>query len=226
MQPTTVQLTDRLPEIIDSTWDEVVDLLKAYFVEHGGDLPCLHDDLNYNGDVDSFIDSAVPIYTSELNQLAYFHHAAAMAALVERFGSADGAWPSGPFSAGLYTLIEQGIGDRWDDKAEGLWQAWLDELDTPNVRKRALSAWQDKQNTEKARLTPFTAMQPLSLTSTTLRTALVNYRAELIRLSVKFPETFKNTNDKTIAELDAVLLSIEGNIDRIAIAPVSCKTAP
>lgn len=69
-------------------------------------------------------------------------------------------------------------------------------------------------------------MQPLSLTSTTLRTALVDYRAELIRLSVRFPETFKNTNDKTIAELDAVLLSIEGNLDRIAITPLSCTVAP
>ena len=69
-------------------------------------------------------------------------------------------------------------------------------------------------------------MQPLSLTSTTLRTALVDYRSELIRLSVRFPETFKSTNDKTIAELDAVLLSIEGNLDRIAIAPLSCTVTP
>lgn len=69
-------------------------------------------------------------------------------------------------------------------------------------------------------------MQPFSLSQTTLRTALVDYRAELIRLSVKFPQTFKNTNDKTIAELDAVLLSIEGNISRVSIAPLSCDIAP
>ena len=69
-------------------------------------------------------------------------------------------------------------------------------------------------------------MQPLTLSQTTLRTALVDYRAELIRLSVKFPQTFKGTNDKTIAELDAVLLSIEGNINRVSIAPLSCSAAP
>lgn len=69
-------------------------------------------------------------------------------------------------------------------------------------------------------------MQPLSLSQTTLRTALVDYRAELIRLSVKFPQTFKDTNDKTIAELDAVLLSIEGNVSRVSIAPLSCSVAP
>ena len=69
-------------------------------------------------------------------------------------------------------------------------------------------------------------MQPLTLSQTTLRTALVDYRAELIRLCVKFPQTFKDTNDKTIAELDAVLLSIEGNISRVSIAPLSCSVAP
>jgi hypothetical protein len=69
-------------------------------------------------------------------------------------------------------------------------------------------------------------VEPLTLSQTTLRTALVDYRAELIRLSVKFPQTFKNTNDKTIAELDAVLLSIEGNISRVSITPLSCSVSP
>lgn len=145
MQPTTAQLTDRLPEIIDSTWNDVVDLLKTYFVEHGGDLPCLHNDLDYSGDVTSLIDSAVPIWTSQLNELVYFHHDAAIAALREQFGSADGDWPSGAFAAGIYTLIEQGVSERWHDEAEDLWQEWLDVLDTSDLRKHALSAWQDKQ---------------------------------------------------------------------------------
>lgn len=65
-----------------------------------------------------------------------------------------------------------------------------------------------------------------TLTSTTLRTALVDYRAELIRLSVRFPQTFKSVNDKTIAELDAVLLSIEGSVDRVSVAPFSCLRSP
>jgi hypothetical protein len=69
-------------------------------------------------------------------------------------------------------------------------------------------------------------VQTLSLSSTTIRTALVDYRAELIRLSVKFPETFKSVNDQTIAELDAVLLSIEGNVTRISITPLICAVAP
>ena len=146
--PNTAQLTDRLDDIIDSTWDDVRDLLKDYFITHGGDLPCLSNDLDYGGEVASLIDSAVPIYSGELSELAYFHHDAAISALVDTFGSADGDWPSGAFAAGLYCLIEQGISRRWDEDAEDLWQEWLDELDTATVRKFALAQWTAQQSTE------------------------------------------------------------------------------
>jgi hypothetical protein len=136
--PNTAQLTDRLDEIIDSTWSDVTELLKEYFVANGGDFPCLSNDLDYDGGVAELIDSAVPIYCAELNELAYFHHDAALSALVEQFGSADGDWPSGVFAAGLYCLIEQGVTQKWDEEAEDLWQEWLDELDTATVRRFAL----------------------------------------------------------------------------------------
>jgi hypothetical protein len=144
--PNTAQLTDRLDEIIDSTWNDVVDLLKDYFVTHGGDLPCLHNDLDYGGEVASLIDSAVPIYCADLNELAYFHHDAALSALVDTFGSADGDWPSGAFAAGLYCLIEQGVNEKWHEDAEDLWQEWLDELDTATIRKAALAQWTAAQS--------------------------------------------------------------------------------
>jgi hypothetical protein len=136
---TTATLTDRLPEIIENTWQEVETLLRAYFVEHGGDLPCLHNDLDYSGAVTELIDSAVPIWTGELNELAYFHHDAALQALRDQFGSTDGDWPSGLFAAGLYTLMEQGISDRWHDDAEDLWDGWTAQLDTKQCRELALS---------------------------------------------------------------------------------------
>lgn len=139
MAPLTTTLTDRLPEIIDDTWQQVVGLLRAHYLEHGGNLPCLYGDLDYNGTVSELIDSAVPIYTAELNELAYFHHDAALQALRDQFGSVDGDWPSGPFAAGLYTLIEQGISERWHEEAEDLWDDWTAQLDTKQCRELALS---------------------------------------------------------------------------------------
>lgn len=139
--PNTAQLTDRLDDIINSTWSEIVELLKDYFVEHGGDLPCLHNDLDYSGDVAGLIDSAVPIYNAELSELAYFHHDAAISALVDTFGSADGDWPSGAFAAGLYTLIEQGVIEKWHEQAEDLWEEWVQMTNDKAVRQFALSGW-------------------------------------------------------------------------------------
>ena len=136
--PDTVTLTDKLPEIIDSTWDDVAQLLRDHFIDHGGDLPDLHNDLDYSGSVSELIDSAVPIYNADLAELAYFHHDAAIAALTEQFGSADGDWPRGTFAAGLYSLIEAGVAKRWDDDAQELWDDWTAALDTATVRKFAL----------------------------------------------------------------------------------------
>jgi hypothetical protein len=136
---TTVQLTDRLPELIDSAWQDITDLLRDYFVDNGGDLPCMHNDLDYDGSVSQVIDCKVPIYRNQLNELAYFHHDTAIAKLVETFGSADGDWPSGVFAAGLYGLIEEGINERWYAEAEDLWDEWTESLDCAEVRKFALS---------------------------------------------------------------------------------------
>jgi len=146
---TTVQLTNRLPEIIESTWDDVVELLKTYFIEHDSsdDFPCLHNDLDYSGAVHELIDSAVPIYNAELSELAYFHHDAAMAALVQQFGSdaATGDWPSGPLAAGLYCLIEEGINEKWHEEAGDLWDSWMEELDSNEIRKLAIERVKQKE---------------------------------------------------------------------------------
>lgn len=59
------------------------------------------------------------------------------------------------------------------------------------------------------------------LSATTLRIALIDYRAELIRLSVKYPCHFKN--NQTIADIDAALLEIDGNVRHVSIQPYACK---
>ena len=61
------------------------------------------------------------------------------------------------------------------------------------------------------------------LRSTTIRTALVDYRAELLRLMVKYPMTYCG-NREIIKEIDDVLLSIEGNITTVCVTPNTCNT--
>jgi len=63
----------------------------------------------------------------------------------------------------------------------------------------------------------------MNLPSTTIRTALIDYRANLIRMNSQWPDVFKHTHPKLIADIDAVLLSIEGNVTEVSVTPVSCK---
>lgn len=60
------------------------------------------------------------------------------------------------------------------------------------------------------------------LSSTTIRTALVDYRAELIRMQIKYPQVYKE-NDAVIKSIDEALLSIEGNVQHVMISAHSCK---
>jgi len=61
------------------------------------------------------------------------------------------------------------------------------------------------------------------LSSTTIRTALVDYRAELIRMQIKFPQVYKE-NSAVIKSIDDALLSIEGNVEHVMISAHSCKS--
>jgi len=155
--PNTARLTDNLPEIIDAAWEDVRSLLADEFIDNGdSETPCLYNVLDYSGSFSEIIDSAVPIYTSELRELAYFHHDAAIAALIDTFGSADGDWPSGPFAAGLYTLIEQGVSERYDQEAADLWEQWhndLQDLAAERCQDAATLAGQDEDPADYVSLT-------------------------------------------------------------------------
>ena len=63
------------------------------------------------------------------------------------------------------------------------------------------------------------------LSSTTIRTALVDYRAELIRMQIKYPQVYKE-NSAIIKSIDDALYEIEGNIAEVMISAATCKTNP
>jgi len=60
-----------------------------------------------------------------------------------------------------------------------------------------------------------------TLSATTMWYALTDYRNQLIHLNVKYPDRYNNT--KTIADIDAALLEISGNITTVTVAPSTCK---
>ena len=61
-----------------------------------------------------------------------------------------------------------------------------------------------------------------TLSATTLRTALVDYRAEMLRLANKYPQMYSSADD-VIKSIDGVLMSIEGNVTSVNITPNTCN---
>lgn len=56
-----------------------------------------------------------------------------------------------------------------------------------------------------------------------LRTALIDYRADALRMLNKYPEQFGKTAPDAIASIDAALLAIEGNITTVRLTPNTCN---
>jgi hypothetical protein len=61
------------------------------------------------------------------------------------------------------------------------------------------------------------------ISASVVRTALISYRGELLKLSHKYPDQFKDCG-ATIDKIDDVLLSIEGNITAVTITPATCNS--
>jgi hypothetical protein len=123
----TATITDTLPEIIDSAWSEIVKVLQRYFADYPEEDCPDWSDLDYSGSLHEIIDGSVPVYYVELDSLAFFHHREALAALEDQFGEISGEWPSGPFAAGLYCLIDEACRKQFSDEAEDLWEDWQEE---------------------------------------------------------------------------------------------------
>lgn len=133
----TATITDKLPEIVSEAWDEIVKVLQRYFADYPDEDCPDWEDLDRDGSLHEIVDSAVPIYNRDLDELAYFHHRDAMATLEERFGEISGDWPMGPFAAGLYCLIDEGLRESWTDEAESLWTQWQEESQAAEEEREA-----------------------------------------------------------------------------------------
>jgi hypothetical protein len=74
MTKITIEIDDVLPERVESAIEQVKDLLRDYVRrEEPDEFPCLHNDLDYSGDVHAIIDGEVPHRTSDI-EAAWFLH--------------------------------------------------------------------------------------------------------------------------------------------------------
>jgi len=71
----TIEIEDTLPERVEQAIEAVKQELLNYLEENPNQrrTPCISNTLDYSGTIHEIIDSAVPIYTREINDTWYLH---------------------------------------------------------------------------------------------------------------------------------------------------------
>ena len=119
----TIEIEDTLDEIIESVKDDVKQLAIEWIKENE-EKPDLYNDLDYDGSFHEIIDSAVPIYTYEINNLFYlygdkFEEAFELAGIGVRD---DDDWPNGWKPAAIYCYIEQVVSQWYNDTIDEIFE--------------------------------------------------------------------------------------------------------
>ena len=131
MTKRTVEIDDTLGEIVESAIDDVKTELTNYLQENPDtdELPCLNNDLDYSGAIHEIVDSAVPVYTGEINDLFYlygndFEEAFDDAGIGEKD---DKGWPNGWKAAAIYCYIEQQVNEWYHKEAQDIFDDWKEK---------------------------------------------------------------------------------------------------
>ena len=127
----TVKIDDTLDEIIESLKEDMKNMVEEYLNDNPDldEAPDLFNDLDYDGRYHELIDSSVPIYTSEINDLFYlygndFEDAFDNAGIGEKD---DDKWPSGWKAAAIYCYLDQEIGQWYNDNSSDLFDEWKEK---------------------------------------------------------------------------------------------------
>jgi hypothetical protein len=124
----TIEIEDNLGEIIESAKDDVKTEIENYIKENESKPD--YSDLDYNGALHAIFDSAVPIYTGEIEGLFYlygndFEEAFDNAGIGDKD---DDHWPMGWKAAAIYCYIEQEINNDLEDMINELWDKCEESL--------------------------------------------------------------------------------------------------
>ena len=130
MSKITIEIEDTLQDRVDSAIEDVRAELDRYLEENEPDkVPCISNDLDYSGAVHEIIDSAVPIYNKEIDDIFYLHGRDVEAAFDDAGigDKKDEDWPSGWKPAAIYCYIEQQVHGWYQDRAKDNFEDWKDE---------------------------------------------------------------------------------------------------
>jgi hypothetical protein len=121
-----VTIDDTLEERVQTAKDELKNLLTEYLEQNDvDDLPCLNNDIDYDGRFHEMVDSNVPIYTSEINDTWYLYKNALEKAYDDA-GVGEDSLENNGMSA-IYFYIQQECNEWWNNNAQDVFDEWKEE---------------------------------------------------------------------------------------------------
>ena len=147
MAEVTITLNDTLQDRIDCTISQVETAITDW-LENNTDFDpefdnlSLESDLNYGGNIDNIVRSAVPIYTGEIKTI-WFLHGSDLEQAYENAGTGDNPLDNYGMAA-IYFYIQEQISEWFGENSEDIISEFFQEkVDTAwKEVKDAFEAWQ------------------------------------------------------------------------------------
>ena len=129
----TIEIDDNLQELVNGVTQELEEYAIGYVKEHGLDCddspPDLYDELDYSGGFHEIVDSFVPIYYSELDDLFYLHKNELVSAY-EDAGIGDNPLEKEGMLA-VYCYLEQQASQWYQENSRRIFDSCFAKADSP-----------------------------------------------------------------------------------------------
>ena len=121
-----LEIKDTLDDRVQSAiYDVKNELLRSLDSDQPSHCPDLYNDLDYSGAIHEIVDSAVPIYTKEIEDLWYLYKNDFIQAY-EDAGVGDNPMQNNGMAA-IYYYIQQQVNDWYSDNAEDIFDEWQEK---------------------------------------------------------------------------------------------------
>jgi hypothetical protein len=123
----TVEVEDTLKERVESAIDDVKDLLVQYLADNPDldEVPCINNDLDYDGRVHEIVDGSVPIYTGEIEDTWYLY-GSDLERAYENAGVGENPKENDGMAA-IYFYIMEEVQEWYRDNAEDIFEDWKEK---------------------------------------------------------------------------------------------------
>lgn len=120
----TIEIDDTLESRVESAIENVKSELENYLKENPDtdSLPCLNNDLDYDGSIHQIVDSSVPVYTHEIKTVWYLY-GSELEQAYKNAGVGENPMENNGMAAIYYYIMEQ-VQEWYGNEAEEIFEKW------------------------------------------------------------------------------------------------------